>query len=142
MSVSTIYCCVLHGQVKLHERGERGSGVPFYSAVLDEQGGHRRLAVKRMPWDTINSKLGTVREVSSALGNFLLLRLLWLLSDFVWSLISLMYCMFASNLILPFVFFFCDYAAVDTEPIARNRVFDEDARPGTPQRCRSGGGVR
>ena len=51
-------------QVTLHGSSESGSGVDFYRAVLDEKGNPRRLAVKRMPWDIINKKLGKVREVS------------------------------------------------------------------------------
>lgn len=51
-------------QVTLHGSSESGSGVDFYRAVLDEKGNPRRLAVKRMPWNIINKKLGKVREVS------------------------------------------------------------------------------
>lgn len=58
------HCCTACSQVTLHGRGESGSSVDFYKPVLDEKGSPRRLAVKRMPWDVINKKLGRVREVS------------------------------------------------------------------------------
>lgn len=38
--------------------------------------------------------------------------------------------------------FRCFGAAGDAEPVARDRLFDQDARPWTPQRRRAGGGVR